>query len=92
MIDEYRRNKILNSSRKFKVDSDQLDSIRKNVIEKTFKIKTDLAQGLRFKLKQETITLDYEFEKCDSVEKEIIITWKINNDQYWLHFKIQNLK
>ena len=24
------------------------------------------------------------------VVQEIIITWKINNDQYWLHFKIKN--
>ena len=90
MIDEYRRNKILYSSKKFKIDSDELFLILENVIKKTFKIKRDLEEGLRFKFKQENITLDYEFEKCDSVEKEIIITWKINNDQYWLHFKIKN--
>ena len=74
MIDEYRRNKILYSSKKFKIDSDELVSVLANVIKKTFKIMRDLEEGLRFKFKQENITLDYEFEKCDSVEKEIIIT------------------
>ena len=74
MIDEYRRNKILYSTKKFKIDSDELFSILKNVIKKTFKIKRDLEERLRFKFKQANIPLDYEIEKCESVEKEIIIT------------------
>ncbi|MGL4357805.1 MAG: hypothetical protein ACRCSY_03800 [Cetobacterium sp.] len=74
MIDEYRRNKILYSSKKFKINEDELFLIISNVIKKTFKIKRDLEQGLKFKFKQENMTLDYEFEKYSLEEKEIIIT------------------
>lgn len=89
MIDEYRRNKILYSSKKFKIDSDELFLIMGNVIKKTFKIKRDLEEGLKFKFKQENMTLDYEFEKYNKDDKEIIITWKVDKDQYWLYFKIK---
>ncbi|MGL5640414.1 MAG: hypothetical protein ACRDCD_02030 [Mycoplasmoidaceae bacterium] len=89
MIDEYRRNKILYSSKKFKINEDELFLIISNVIKKTFKIKRDLEQGLKFKFKQENMTLDYEFEKYSLEEKEIIITWKLENDQYWLYFKVK---
>ena len=74
MNDEYRRNKILSSSKKFKIDSDELFLILENVIKQTSKIKRDVEEALRFKFTQENITLDYEFAKCYSVEKEIIIT------------------
>ncbi|MGL5246360.1 MAG: hypothetical protein ACRC8C_02200 [Mycoplasmoidaceae bacterium] len=89
MIDEYRRNKILYSSKKFKINEDELFLIITNVIKKTFKIKRDLEEGLKFKFKQENMSLDYEFEKYSKEEKEIIITWKVENDQYWLYFKVK---
>ncbi|MGL4616800.1 MAG: hypothetical protein ACRCUM_01045 [Mycoplasmoidaceae bacterium] len=89
MIDEYRRNKILYASKKFKINENELFLIMTNVIKKTFRIRRDLEDGLEFKFKQDNITLNYEFEKYSKEDKEIIITWKVDKDQYWLYFKVK---
>ncbi|MGL4647506.1 MAG: hypothetical protein ACRCVI_02160 [Mycoplasmoidaceae bacterium] len=89
MVDEFRRNKILYGSKRFNIPVDELFKILEIVVKKTFKIKRELENGLKFHSKNKKVTLYYEIEKYDPEAKEIIIHWTVDNDKYWLSYKVK---
>ncbi len=91
IIDEYRRNKILYASKFFKINEDELFNILEIVIKKSFKIKRDLENELKFNFKNNNNTLNYVVEKYDPIEKEIILKWQVDKDKYWLNYKIKKI-
>lgn len=90
IVDEFHKNKRLIKKLKFKkIDKDFLWKCFIVSFKKTFKIKRELEQNLKFGLKIGGIHSNYIIETFDELKYILQINWNHGDDKYWMKFQIK---